>query len=96
MTASGIRAGSDRRDTEKQISGGPALERERPQDRNGVRGRNGAVQRGSLGCRYLSGGIWNGSQILPTVWVHVSIMPDAPRLQPGPRPNATMPMGHGR
>lgn len=48
-----------------------------------------------LGCCYLNGGVWNGGQVVPASWVAASTTPDAPHLQPGPRPNATLPMGYG-
>jgi hypothetical protein len=48
-----------------------------------------------LGCCYLNGGAWNGAQVVPARWVTASVTPDAPHLQPGPRPNATLPMGYG-
>jgi len=48
-----------------------------------------------LGCCYLGGGVWNGAQVIPKTWVDASITPDAPHLQPGVRPNASLPMGYG-
>ena len=48
-----------------------------------------------LGCCYLGGGAWNGVQVVPKAWVEASITPDAPHLRPGPRANATLPMGYG-
>jgi len=48
-----------------------------------------------LGRLFLNGGAWNGVQIVPAQWVHASITPDAPHLQPGPRASALLPWGYG-
>ena len=49
----------------------------------------------AFGELYRNGGAWNGAQIVPGAWVEASITPDAPHLQPGPRPSAALPMGYG-
>jgi CubicO group peptidase (beta-lactamase class C family) len=39
-----------------------------------------------FGELYLHGGNWNGEQIVSEKWVHESVTPDNPHLQPGPKP----------
>ena len=36
-----------------------------------------------IGSLYLHEGFWNGKQIVPKEWVHSSVTPDAPHIQPG-------------
>src|SRR5262249_33982959 len=48
-----------------------------------------------LGRLYLDGGRWNGTEVLPADWVHVSVTPDAPHLMPGKRASADSAWGYG-
>jgi CubicO group peptidase (beta-lactamase class C family) len=44
-----------------------------------------------LGQLYLQKGVWGGKQIVPEDWVHASLTPDAPHIQPG----KAQPFGYG-
>jgi CubicO group peptidase (beta-lactamase class C family) len=48
-----------------------------------------------LGRLYLNDGNWNGTQIIPTSWVHASVTPDAAHLMPGKRASADSAWGYG-
>ena len=48
-----------------------------------------------LGELYRNNGNWHGRQIVDANWVHASITPDAPHLQPGTRKNADSSFGYG-
>jgi len=39
-----------------------------------------------FGMLYLHNGNWNGQQIVSAHWVRESVVPDNPKLQPGPKP----------
>lgn len=43
-----------------------------------------------LGELYRNEGVWNGAQLVPAQWVHDSVTPDAPHLQPGQRADSEM------
>ena len=47
-----------------------------------------------FGWLYLNGGRRGERQIVPADWVRASVTPDAPHLQPGPKPDSTA-MGYG-
>ncbi len=48
-----------------------------------------------FGLLYLNNGRRDGEQIVPASWVHASVTPDAPHLQPGPRETANINLGYG-
>ena len=48
-----------------------------------------------FGRLHLRNGDWNGEQIVPSAWVHDSITPDAPHLQPGENPASSNRLGYG-
>lgn len=48
-----------------------------------------------MGELYRNLGNWNGEQIIPAPWVHASVTPDGPHLQPGDNPLSDFPMGYG-
>jgi CubicO group peptidase (beta-lactamase class C family) len=48
-----------------------------------------------LGRLYMNGGLWNGTQIVPSEWVHASVTPDAPHLMPGKRASSDSTWGYG-
>ena len=48
-----------------------------------------------FGRLYLNRGNWRGKRIIPEDWVHSSITPDAPHLQPGVNPNSDSLWGYG-
>lgn len=50
---------------------------------------------GRLGQLYLNGGRAKGRQIVPADWVLASVTPDAPHLEPGPKPGTDNRMGYG-
>ena len=48
-----------------------------------------------FGRLYLEGGARNGQQIVPADWVHASVNPSAPHLQPGDNPLSDWTFGYG-
>lgn len=48
-----------------------------------------------IGLLYLQDGCWEGNTVVPLQWVHASVTPDAPHLQPGERPSSYWVLGYG-
>jgi CubicO group peptidase (beta-lactamase class C family) len=48
-----------------------------------------------FGWLFLNDGRRHGRQIVPEPWVRASVTPDAPHLQPGPKPGTDDQMGYG-
>lgn len=48
-----------------------------------------------VGLLYLQDGNWEGKSVVPSQWVHASITPDAPHLQPGERSSSYWVLGYG-
>jgi CubicO group peptidase (beta-lactamase class C family) len=69
-------------------------------DKNGMElafGAFNAVLRdyARFGLLYLQNGRWDGKTIVPSDWVHASVTPDAPHLQPGDNPLSYWVLGYG-
>lgn len=48
-----------------------------------------------FGRLYLKQGNWNGKQVIPAAWCKASVIPDAPHLMPGKRPDSSWVLGYG-
>lgn len=48
-----------------------------------------------FGLLYLQNGRWEGKTVIPANWIHASVTPDAPHLQPGDNPLSYWILGYG-